>query len=121
MRLPLIIGLMILSLRACARGAERDPDIAQILRDIDPARIRATIEKLASFETRHTLSDPDNPTRGIGAARNWIKQQFEQFAQDSPGRLTVEFQNVEITQTSERVPHPVTIVNVLATLPGKQL
>src|SRR3546814_8674623 len=38
----------------------------------DPARLQADVEKLVSFGTRHTLSDPDHPTRGIGAARRWF-------------------------------------------------
>ncbi|MGQ3179172.1 MAG: peptidase M28, partial [Blastomonas fulva] len=39
--------------------------------EADPARLRADVEKLVSFGTRHTLSSPDHPTRGIGAARRW--------------------------------------------------
>ncbi len=55
-----------------------------------PTRIEATVRKLVSFGTRHTLSDPDNPTRGIGAARRWIKAELESYAKESGGRLIVE-------------------------------
>jgi Zn-dependent M28 family amino/carboxypeptidase len=97
------------------------PKILQIVREIDPERIEASVRKLASFGTRHTLSVTDDPDRGIGAARNWIKSELEQYSADSGGRLKVEFQEVVIDKPTERVPRaPVSIVNVLATLPGEQ-
>src|SRR5689334_11152568 len=106
--------------RAASRSTGHDPDIDTIVRHIDPARIKQTVDQLASFETRHTLSASDNPTRGIGAARRWIKEQFDEYAKASNGRLVVEFQEVNITKSTERVPHPpVTIVNVIATLPAR--
>ncbi len=46
--------------------------IAQAAREISPKNIEATIRKLVSFGTRHTLSDATSETRGIGAARRWI-------------------------------------------------
>ena len=49
-----------------------DPRIAKIVDEVSEARIRATIEKLASFGTRNTMSSQDDPHRGIGAARKWI-------------------------------------------------
>jgi hypothetical protein len=97
------------------------PKILQIVREIDPERIEASVRKLASFGTRHTLSVTDDPDRGIGAARNWIKSELEQYSADSGGRLKVEFQEVVIDKPTERIPRvPVSIVNVLATLPGEQ-
>ncbi|CAN5333903.1 M20/M25/M40 family metallo-hydrolase [soil metagenome] len=96
----------------------RDPALAELLVDIDPQRIRTTVETLASFKTRHTLSDPANETAGIGAARRWIESQFKNYAAAGDGRLQVEMQEVRINQPSERVPAPVTLVNVIATLPS---
>jgi hypothetical protein len=47
---------------------------------------------LAAFGTRHTLSSQTDPNRGIGAATNWIYDQFQKYAADSDGRLTFEKQ-----------------------------
>ena len=54
-----------------ARSAP-DAELRSILRAIDPRRIEATVRRLASFGTRHTLSSQDDPVRGIGAARDWL-------------------------------------------------
>ena len=48
-----------------------------ILRDVDPERIRHTIETLVGFGTRHTLSTQTDPDRGIGAARDWIFHELQ--------------------------------------------
>ncbi|HSA94273.1 MAG TPA: M28 family metallopeptidase [Terriglobales bacterium] len=98
-----------------------DPQIAAALRQVSAARIRANIEKLVSFGTRHTLSaaDPEGVRsgRGIGAARQWIKQEFEGYSRACGGCLTVEFQSY--TQPpADRVPQPTEIVNVVATQRG---
>src|SRR3954447_15071541 len=120
----LLMALCVLGLLGCAhssRDTKTDPDIVAMAKQVDAGRIATTVRQLASFQTRHTLSDPDPSASGIGAAREWIKAQFEQYAKDSGGRLRVEFHNIEITQTSRRVPKvPLTVVNVLATLPGRR-
>jgi hypothetical protein len=97
----------------------RPPDAAlrAVLREIDPKRIEATVRRLAAFGTRHTLSAQDDPLRGIGAARDWIHDQFRTYAEASQGRMTVELQS--FTQpVSPRVPTPTVITNVIATLRG---
>jgi hypothetical protein len=57
-----------------------DPELRQLLSEIDPARMRATIEKLMSFGTRHALSSQTDPNRGIGAATNWYFEQMQAIA-----------------------------------------
>src|SRR6266487_1461556 len=64
--------------------------IARILREIDSRNIEITIRKLVSFGTRNTLSAQDDPNRGIGAARDWLFQEFAKVAEQSNGRMTVE-------------------------------
>src|SRR5436190_15128876 len=91
-----------------------DRQIASMLREIDAKRIEANVRTLAAFGTRHTLSETESDTHGIGAARRWIKSQLDQYAQASDGRLRVEFQETRVEKTSERIPRPVTVVNVLA-------
>ena len=100
-------------------GAKRNPTVEAILADVSATRFEAHVRKLAGFGTRHTLSDPDNPTRGIGAARKWIKAEFESYARDSGGRLKVEEDSFEQPK-APRVPKPTTLVNVVATLPGER-
>ena len=94
-----------------------DQEMVAIAKDVSPERIAATIQKLVSFHTRHTLSATDDPASGIGAARNWIKQEMESYAKDSGGRMTVEFDKFTPAPNA-RVPKPVEIMNVVATLKG---
>jgi hypothetical protein len=94
-----------------------DLDLRAILSDIDPRRMQATIEKLVSFGTRHTLSSQTDPNRGIGAATNWYFDQMQQIAATSNGRMTVEKQTF-IQPPASRIPTPTPITNVIATLHG---
>ena len=54
-----------------------EAQIAAAVREVDPARIEATVRKLCSFGTRHILSRTDSDTRGTGAARRWLKAEYE--------------------------------------------
>ena len=69
-----------------------DPEIGAMIKDVSAKNIEASIRKLVSFGTRNTLSEQDNPTRGIGAARDWIYAEFQKFSADCGGCLTVEKQ-----------------------------
>ncbi|HEV3122064.1 MAG TPA: M28 family metallopeptidase [Isosphaeraceae bacterium] len=105
--------------KAVAPGAVRDPKVQAMLAEISIPRIQARIEKLAGFDTRHTLSDTNSPTRGIGAARRWIKAEFDRVSAERGGRLKVSLDSY-VQQPARRVPRPTEIVNVVATLPGQQ-
>ena len=100
--------------------APRDPEIEKIVAEISSARIEATIRKLVTFKTRHTLSTTTSPDTGIGAARNWIKSELERYSRESGGRLSVEFDAFQQPPPPPRLPQGAEIVNVVATLPGKQ-
>jgi len=99
------------------RPQRPDRQLRAMLREIDPARIEAIVTQLAGFGTRHTLSTQDDPVRGIGAARDWIYEQMQRYAQTSDGRMTVELQSF-IQPVSPRVPVPTRITNIVATLRG---
>lgn len=106
---------------AVAGAAEPDTTARQgqidaIVRDISPQRIEGYINKLVSFGTRHTLSDTVSDTRGIGAARRWIKSELERCG---AGKLNVAFDG-HLHPVDRRIVRPVEIVNVVATLPGTQ-
>jgi acetylornithine deacetylase/succinyl-diaminopimelate desuccinylase-like protein len=96
-----------------------NPEIEKILGEISASRIEATMRKLVGFGTRHTLSSVDDPQRGIGAARRWIREEFERYSRESGGRLLVS-EDSFLQQPTARVKQPVNIVNIVATLPGTQ-
>ena len=93
--------------------------IASIVREIDARNIEASIRKLVSFGTRNTLSEQNDPNRGIGAARDWLYAEFQKVAQSSKGRMTVEKQSYEQPK-APRIPQLTVITNVVATLKGSQ-
>jgi len=97
----------------------RNRTIANVVREIDVRNIEATIRKLVSFGTRNTLSEQNDPKRGIGAARDWLYAEFLKAAEASGGRMTVEKQSYEQAKAT-RVPQPTIITNVVATLKGTQ-
>ena len=97
----------------------RNRTIANIVREIDARNIEASIRKLVSFGTRNTLSEQNDPKRGIGAARDWLYSEFLKAAEASQGRMTVEKQSYEQAK-APRVPQPTIITNVVATLKGSQ-
>jgi Zn-dependent M28 family amino/carboxypeptidase len=102
------------------RRQRPDRELRSILRAIDPDRIEASVRKLVSFGTRHTLSSQDDPHRGIGAARDWIFATMSSYAAASGGRMTVEKQSFVQPADGDRVPTPTRITNVIATLRGSE-
>lgn len=82
----------------------------------DPARLQHMVEKLVSFGTRHTLSSPTDPTRGIGAARNWGAAEFERIGKACGGCLTVS--RIADRFEGPRAPDGVIVENVLAIQKG---
>ena len=94
-----------------------DRELRAILAAVDASRIEASVRKLVSFGTRHTLSDQDDPHRGIGAACTWIFDTMSSYAATSAGRMTVVRQSF-LQPPSNRVPTETRITNVLATIRG---
>lgn len=88
-----------------------------MVKEVSAKNIEATIRKLVSFGTRNTLSEQDNPTRGIGAARDWLYGEFQKISADCGGCLTVEKQTF-LQPKANRVPQPTNLTNVFATLKG---
>lgn len=93
--------------------------IISIVSQIDARNIERTIRQLVAFGTRNTLSEQNDPKRGIGAARDWLYAEFVKAAETSNGRMTVEKQSYE-QQKAQRVPQPTIVTNVVATLKGSQ-
>ncbi|MDR3693086.1 M28 family peptidase [Mucilaginibacter sp.] len=99
---------------------KQDAAIKQMVDEVSSKNIEAIVRKLVSFKTRHTLSDTTSATEGSGAARDWIKAEYQRYAKESGGRMTVQFDT--FTQPkSERVDKAVHLKNVLAILKGTDL
>jgi hypothetical protein len=90
------------------------PTIQKIAGSVSEERLESTLRKLESFQTRNTFSEAGSPTRGIGAARQWI---FDQFRSFSP-RLQVAFDTYSVAQQGGRLVRDVELRNVVAVLPG---
>lgn len=105
---------------AFAHNHENPPTEVQRLhgfvKQVSADRIKTDIEKLVSFGTRHTLSDTKSDTRGIGAARRWIKAEFNRIAETCNAQLDVY--TIADTFTGRRIPEPTEIVNVIAVQRG---
>lgn len=98
-----------------------DSRITSAIKQVSPARIQATIEKLVSFQTRSTLSAQDAPSiaagHGIGAAREWTKSEFETYSRDCGGCLEVKTDTFT-EGPADRIPKPTEITNIYAVLKG---
>ncbi|MCW3845828.1 M20/M25/M40 family metallo-hydrolase [Sphingomonas sp. LB-2] len=98
MRILMTLAALVLALPASAQVAP------------DPARLKSSVETLVGFGTRHTLSDTESPTRGIGAARRWAMGQLARIG-DQCG--CIEVANIGRTFTGPRAPNGVEVVDVL--------
>lgn len=99
--------------------AQTDGRIYDIIHAVSAERIEADITTLAQFGTRHTLSDTVSQTRGIGAARRWIKAAFETISKDCSDCLDVFYQKDLVQKgTNNRIEKDVWVVNVVAIQKG---
>jgi hypothetical protein len=98
-----------------------DPQIASAIKQVSAERIRQTIEKLVSFGNRSTISAQDDESikagKGIGAARDWIKSEFERYSKECGGCLEVKTDSF-LEQPADRIKVPTQITNVYAVLRG---
>ncbi len=94
-----------------------DPEISEMINSVSADTVEKNIRTLSDFGTRHTLSETESDTFGIGAAWRWIKAEMDRYSQDSGNRLEVEYHRF-IQEPTRRISEPVEIVNVVATLPG---
>lgn len=107
--------------KSAAPGRTKDEAIIHIIHDVSPQQVQQTIEKLVSFGTRSTLSvnNPGAATshKGIVAARNWIKAEFERYSAACGGCLEVKTDTF-VLQPKSRIPQPTEVQNVYAILRG---
>ncbi|MBG6111578.1 Zn-dependent M28 family amino/carboxypeptidase [Flavobacterium sp. CG_23.5] len=110
--------LLLLSATTYAQITLNDPVIKKMVTEVKAENLEATIRKLASFGTRHTLSDTKSNTRGIGAAQRWVKSEFDKYALESGGRLSSTIDYFMIKADGKRIAIDSQLGNVMATLKG---
>ena len=114
------------SLSGCAGAPEMSeerqetrltPEIVAAVAAVSSTHIESRIRALAGFGTRHTLSETESETRGVGAARRWIERELRRCSADAGGRLRVSVDE-HLSPAGARLPRAAQVVNVVATLPG---
>lgn len=97
---------------------KKDPAIEEMVAEVNTDSLKSYITKMVGFGTRNTLSIQTDPKRGIGAARQWVLQRFNEFAKKSGGRLSAFIDTTTLQPDGRRVNSPVLLGNVVATLKG---
>ncbi|MBL7472257.1 M28 family metallopeptidase [Robertkochia sediminum] len=106
-------------LAAITLSAQKETKIYDIINNVSAERIERDVRILADFGTRHTLSDTVSETRGIGAARRWIKAEFDRISASCDNCLEVFYQkNLVEKGANERIFEDVWVVNVIAVKRG---
>jgi len=101
--------------------AQENLKLYDIIQEVSSERIEKDIQKLVSFGTRNTFSDTISSTRGIGAARRWIKSEFDKISQNCNNCLEVFYQSKIVTpKDGKRIPHKAAVVNVVAIQKGSR-
>jgi len=120
-----VVGVLVFGLGAGAPSAARgqaawasaDSTLVAIAHAVSADRIERDVRTLVGFGTRHTLSDTLSATRGIGAARRWIKAEFDRIGAACGGCLDVRYVS-ELYPPQRRIPDSINVVNVMAVLRG---
>ena len=115
--MKLRIALVLFSLLIFSQN-KKDELIYNIISNVSQERLKSDVQKLVDFGTRHTLSDTISKTRGIGAARRWIKNSFDLISEDCNNCLDVFFQKNYFEKNNLRLIKNVWINNVVAIQKG---
>ncbi|MBX9614107.1 MAG: M20/M25/M40 family metallo-hydrolase [Caulobacteraceae bacterium] len=115
MRLIALAALLALPSAASAQtpATTDHPLLHQLPTAVSADRLRADVEAMVSFGTRHTLSETASDTRGVGAARRWVEREFQSISRDCGGCLQVVLPAQTVTALP-RIPNPTEVVNVVA-------
>jgi len=116
----LLLLIFLISYSTKAQDLTIDPKMYGIIEAVSADRLEADIRTLAGFGTRHTMSDTTSDTRGIGAARRWIKSEFEKISEACGGCLEVREQRTLVEgDPDSRIYEDTWVVNVYAVLKGE--
>ena len=121
---PIVAWIVLMILPFVVSGQEASPPsenlkMYDIVEAVSPARIEKDIRILAGFGTRNTMSDTVSDTRGIGAARRWIKVEFDKISKECNDCLEVFYQRNLVNPDNRRIKQATWIVNVIAIQRGK--
>ncbi len=116
--LPLFLFVIFTQDSKAQQIIERDNEIAQMVKEVSPDSLKTYIKNLVALGTRNTLSTQANVQRGIGAAKNWILNKFNEFAKKSNGRLSAFIDTTTLQPDHQRVDTTLLLGNVIATLKG---
>ena len=115
-----ILTLSFLTLSTVFYG-QIDTRIYDIVDEVSSEKLEYYVQSLVDFGTRNTFSETESDTRGIGAARRWIKKEFEEISGDCNNCLNVFFQGETVTpEDGNRIPKTAEVVNVVAIQKGKK-
>jgi len=118
-RLLTVLLFFTFSYSLSAQDLTIDPKMYDIIEAVSADRLESDIQTLAGFGTRHTMSDTTSSTRGIGAARRWIKREFEKISEACGGCLEVREQRTLVEGDPDtRIYEDTWVVNVYAVLRG---
>ncbi len=101
-----------------ASGSVDNQQLHKIASEVSASNIEKDIKKLISFGTRHTLSETESSTTGIGAARRWIKAEFDKISAECGNCLTVYYQS-ETISGEKRIPNSTEVVSIVAIQKGQ--
>jgi Zn-dependent M28 family amino/carboxypeptidase len=96
----------------------RDVEIDKMVKEVSADSLQSYIKQMVAFGTRNTLSTQTNPKRGIGAARIWVLNKFNEFAKQSNGRLSAIIDTTTYKADGRRIDSTIILGNVVATLKG---
>lgn len=118
-----LLSFILINVASFAQNKNLPPIVDQrmydIIDEVSADRLEKDIKILADFGTRHTMSDTLSDTRGIGAARRWIKAEFDKISKECGGCLDVYYQRSLVKKgESRRIPEDTWVVNVVAVQKG---
>ena len=119
MKTSLVLSLIMLGISYTSTVfAEGEDALYSIGSSASPSNIEHDIQTLVNFGTRHTLSETESDTQGIGAARRWIKSEFDKISAACGGCLEVYYQS-KVIEGEPRIPNATEVVNVIAIQRGQ--
>ncbi|MCL8538876.1 M28 family metallopeptidase [Chryseobacterium gallinarum] len=96
----------------------QDPEIVKYVSQVNTDSLKAHINALVSFGTRHTMSSATDPKRGIGAAKKWVLKKFRNYSKNAEGRMEIFMQSQLIQPDGKRIDRPTDLGNVIAIIHG---
>ncbi|MDB5196534.1 MAG: peptidase [Flaviaesturariibacter sp.] len=114
----LVIGSLLSTASFAQKIINRDPEIESMVKEISSDSLKSYINRMVTFGTRNTLSTTTDKKKGIGAAREWVVQRFNEFGKNSGGRLTAFADTTTLPADGRRVDVATSLGNAMAVLKG---